>query len=211
MLHIETVAPATLELLKKLMEDKRLKNFVLVGGTSLSLQLGHRISVDLDLFTSEAFDEMDLSAYLTSEYGLMLDFISGRTVKGEIQGVQIDCIAHTYPWIAPSLQIDGIRLASIPDICAMKLNAIAGSGTRIKDFIDIAYLSSYLSLTEMLKAYEQKYHANALIPLKALAYWEDINFSEPIKMFDSVPFQWERIAKGLLAMQNSPQKIFKPI
>ena len=49
MLHKETVSPSTLELLTTLMKDSRLKHFVLVGGTSLSLQLGHRISVDLDL------------------------------------------------------------------------------------------------------------------------------------------------------------------
>jgi len=45
MLHKETVGNATLELLKKLMADERLKDFVLVGGTALSLQMGHRISI----------------------------------------------------------------------------------------------------------------------------------------------------------------------
>jgi len=49
MLHYETIAPATRELLNKLMLDDRLQDFVLVGGTSLALQLGHRLSVDLDL------------------------------------------------------------------------------------------------------------------------------------------------------------------
>ncbi len=49
MLHYETIAPATRELLNKLMSDDRLQDFVLVGGTSLALQLGHRLSVDLDL------------------------------------------------------------------------------------------------------------------------------------------------------------------
>ena len=51
MLHKETIDTATLELLKRLMGDERLQDFVLVGGTSLALQMGHRISVDLDLFT----------------------------------------------------------------------------------------------------------------------------------------------------------------
>ena len=47
MLHKETVDASTLELLKQLMADRRLKDFVLVGGTALSLQMGHRISADL--------------------------------------------------------------------------------------------------------------------------------------------------------------------
>ena len=51
MLHYETIAPATRKLLNRLMSDNRLHDFVLVGGTSLALQLGHRLSVDLDLFT----------------------------------------------------------------------------------------------------------------------------------------------------------------
>ena len=63
MLHKETVSPSTLELLTTLMKDCRLKHFVLVGGTSLSLQLGHRISVDLDLFSDLSFDESELSSY----------------------------------------------------------------------------------------------------------------------------------------------------
>lgn len=57
MLHTETVAPKTLELLTKLMNDTTFNHFLLVGGTSLSLQMGHRISIDLDLFSNETFDE----------------------------------------------------------------------------------------------------------------------------------------------------------
>ena len=208
MLHTETVSAATLELLTRLMQDNYLKDFILVGGTSLSLQLGHRISIDLDLFSVTPFNEVDLSSYLTIQYGLELDFISRCTVKGEIQGVQIDCIAHQYPWIKQYTEEKKIRLASVNDISAMKLNAIAGNGSRIKDFIDIAYLSSLLSFTDMLHAYEQKYRANTIIPLKAITYWDDINFSEPIKMLDAKAFQWKKIEKRLLQMQQRPHAIF---
>ena len=72
MLHTETVSPATLELLKHLMNDSRLQDFALVGGTALALQMGHRISVDLDLFSPDCFDEMELSAYLAEHYSLEL-------------------------------------------------------------------------------------------------------------------------------------------
>jgi hypothetical protein len=50
MLHLETVFPATWELLKNLMALEELSEFNLAGGTSLSLQIGHRFSVDLDFF-----------------------------------------------------------------------------------------------------------------------------------------------------------------
>lgn len=73
---------------------------------------------------------------------------------------------------------------------------------------DIAYLSSLLSFTDMLHAYEQKYKANTIIPLKAITYWDDINFSEPIKMLDAKVFQWKKIEKRLLQMQQRPHVIF---
>ena len=63
MLQTQTIAPATLQLLKRFMQDSELRSFRLVGGTSLALQLGHRISVDLDLFTDAAFDEQLLREY----------------------------------------------------------------------------------------------------------------------------------------------------
>lgn len=60
MLHVETVEPDTLELLKRLMDRSYLSTFCLVGGTSLSLQLGHRRSIDLDLFSETDFDGDEL-------------------------------------------------------------------------------------------------------------------------------------------------------
>ena len=76
-------------------------------------------------------------------YRLQTDFMAFATVKGEIDDVQIDCIAHSYPWIKPFAVEEGVRLASLEDICAMKLNAIAGNGTRIKDFVDVAYFEPF--------------------------------------------------------------------
>lgn len=150
MLHYETITPATRELLNTLFSDDHMQDFVLVGGTSLALQLGHRLSVDLDLFCETDFNEEDLRSYLARCYHFQADFMERSTVKGEICGVKIDCIAHCYPWLKPWRQEDGLRLAQLEDISAMKQNAIAGNGTRIKDFIDMAYLSSVFSLEQML-------------------------------------------------------------
>ena len=209
MLHHETIAPTTRELLNKLMSDDRLQDFVLVGGTSLALQLGHRLSVDLDLFTNTDFNEDALRSYLVQTYHFQADFMERSTVKGEIDGVQIDCIAHCYPWLKPCRMEDGWRLADLEDIAAMKLNAIAGNGTRIKDFIDVAYLSSVFSLQQMLGFYEQKYHSNTLMPLKGLIFFDDINKNEPMRMADGNPLQWKRIEKRLLMMDRYPERVYE--
>ena len=211
MLYKETVDASTLELLKRLMADTRLKDFVLVGGTALSLQMGHRISVDLDLFFKSDFDAEELRAYLERTYHLETDYMAYATVKGEINGVQVDCIAHSYPWIRPFVEEDGIRLVSMEDICAMKLNAIAGNDTRIKDFIDVAYLSELYSLNQMLSFYEEKYHANPLMPLKGIVFFDDINKKAPVKMTDGKALDWKMIEKRLLAMEKSPNKVFESL
>ena len=208
MLHKETIDAATLELLKRLMGDERLQGFALVGGTSLALQMGHRISVDLDLFTEKEFEADELREYLEQNYHLQTDYLAFATVKGEVEGVQVDCIAHAYPWLKPFAVEEGVRLASLEDICAMKLNAIAGNGTRIKDFVDVAHLSSRFSLEQMLKFYEEKYQANPLMPLKGIVYFADINKNAPVKMANGKPLDWKSIEKRLLAMEKFPQKVF---
>lgn len=209
MLYKETVTPSTLELLRKLMDDPELQDFVLVGGTSLALQIGHRVSVDLDLFSIHSFVETDLNQYLIDRYHFETDFLARSTVKGEIEGVQIDCLSHAYPLVGETNMYENIRLASIQDIAAMKLNAISGNGTRIKDFIDIAYLAEYMSLNEMLASYQSKYKTmNVLIPVKALTYFDEINFDEPIKMLSSKKFNWKKIENRIYQMLKMPQHTF---
>lgn len=211
MLHKTTIESSTLELLNTLMDDEVLKDFVLVGGTALALQLGHRISVDIDLFSSESFDESELSNYFRTKYHFELDFISKNTLKGEIDGVQIDCIAHQYPWINPFQLVNNIRLASFDDIAAMKLNAIAGNGTRLKDFIDIAFLSCEIPFSQMLVGYQKKYNSNPIIPIKAISHFDDINYNEPIRMARDSKFNWRKIQKRLKNMQDYPDRIFNAL
>lgn len=94
MLRKETVDAGTLELLSMLMQDNRLNDFFLVGGTALALQLGHRKSIDLDLFSLHSFNESELSLHLETSKKFKLDFISKNTIKGEIK---VDFITHAYP------------------------------------------------------------------------------------------------------------------
>ena len=163
MLYKETVSQAALGLLNKIMSDEALDNFILVGGTALALQIGHRISIDIDLFSDVTFNENDLAEYLRAKYRFQLDFITKNTIKGEIDGIQIDFIAHQYPWINSPILAENIRTAGVLDVAAMKLNAIAGNGTRLKDFIDIAFLSDKIPFNKMLEAYESKYNSNPVI------------------------------------------------
>ena len=121
MLHTETVEAGTLDLIKRLMADAELHDFFMVGGTALSLLIGHRISIDIDLFTEKDFDASALRRYL-EQYHRMTDAKTiGNGIFGFIDNVKIDIIAHKYPLIKPLQIIDGIRMSSLEDIGVMKL------------------------------------------------------------------------------------------
>jgi hypothetical protein len=123
----------------------------------------------------------------------------------------VDFIAHQYPLLEGSLIDEGIRMTGLRDIAAMKLNAIVGKGTRVKDFIDVAYLSSYLTSVQILQAYQGKYvNRNPLMAVKSLVYHQDIDSSEPIDMLDK-NYAWQFVEKRLNDMLAEPEKHFEAL
>ena len=166
-----------LELLETLQADPKLSLHFLVGGTSLALQIGHRLSIDLDLFSIAPFEVEPFHKHLIDTYNFEVDKLGINTLIGSISGIKTDFITHAYPLVKPLLLEENLRLASMTDIAAMKLNAISHSGQRLKDFMDIYFLLEIMPLSLMLDAYEAKYsHSNPAIPLKAVVYFDDIDF-----------------------------------
>ena len=209
MLRKETVSAPTLDLLRTLARDDLLKDFFLVGGTALALQIGHRRSEDVDLFSRNSFDEEEMLSAMEANYSFQLDYRRKNTLKGDIAGVKIELITRHYPLVKPLLEIEGVRMASLEDIAAMKLNAVSGNGTRLKDFIDIASLSSKFSLSEMVAAYEKKYASrNPAMVIKALDYHADIDFKEKIDMLDT-NYKWQNVETRLKQMTNHPHQLFR--
>lgn len=209
MLHTETVARSTLELLKMLESESVMSNFNLAGETSLALYLGHRISVDLDLFTPESFDAGKLEIFLRDKYGFRTDFMEKNTLKGTIDGVKIDCITHSYGYLEKPYTESDIRLYSMEDIVAMKLSAIADNGSRLKDFIDIAFLSTRFPFNSMLRLYERKFPGlNLIRPFKAITYFDDIDFEEDIVMLNG-KYDWKLIERRLIDMTQIQNKVFE--
>jgi len=208
MLYKETVETTTLELLASLQQEEILKDFFLVGGTALSLQIGHRISIDLDLFTQKPFETENVLNVLEKKYNYHLDFQSKNSLKGEIGGVKVDLIADQYPLCQDLIIINNIRMATLLEISAMKLNAIMVNGTRLKDFIDIAFLSGFLSLNDMINAYEIKYQTrNTITIIKSVSYFSDINYNEPIKLV-ATNFEWFLIETRLRQIVANPNQVF---
>ena len=191
MLYKKTVESTTLELLNELQLKPYLVGFYLVGGTALALRIGHRRSVDLDLFSNFNFDEVQLLENLTADYNFKLFFSANNTIKGSIDGVKVDLLSHRYPLVAEPVIEEGIEMLSLQDIIAMKLNAISGSGQRVKDFIDIFYLLRKFSIEQMIGFYKEKYtQYNEVSILKSLVYFDDIDFNDWPEIIDEPGLKW---------------------
>ena len=173
MLHYETIEPATLELLIGLMNEPLLADTRLVGGTALALQLGHRSSIDLDLFGSFSCDEIEMRKVLASLGELHVINTSTNVKLFTINGVKVDIVNYDSPWIDNMVMEDGLRLTSIQEIAAMKVRAIVGRGTR-KDFVDLYYLLQYFTMKEILDLFFKKYpDVNDFVAIRSLTYFED--------------------------------------
>ncbi len=197
MLHKETVSEGTLDLINRLMADEQLKDFYLVGGTALSLMIGHRISIDIDLFIDKNFDAPAMAEYLKSQYETEVRSLNKNSVSGFMEGIKFDLISHRYPHVKSIENIEGIRMLSLQDIAAMKVNAIVGNGTRIKDFIDIYYLLKQITYEQVMESYLKKYpDVNPEIARASLLYHKDIDFTINITLLKE-PVSWPSIDKGI--------------
>lgn len=182
-------------------------SFALAGGTALALRLGHRISVDLDLFSPESFDSEQLAEEIQKSEALFQLRTMPNTINAIADGVKIDCIAHRYNQLAPIETINYYRLYSIKDIAAMKLSAVGGRGAR-KDFYDIAALLSVMTLSEMIECFVQKYpNADTFHTIRALSYFEDADDEDEVILCSTTPKalrNWQSVQSILL---NNIKKI----
>jgi hypothetical protein len=171
--HGETIAAPMRQLLTELMATPELAAFRLVGGTALALHLGHRKSVDIDLFSCDPFSSEMVGESLASTFALSQVTYRENTLLCQINGIKVDLIAHRYPWVSPPVEHDGVRLASLEDIAAMKLNAIANRGSK-KDFWDVAALLDRFSCDELQGLYQRRYpHMDLWQATRSLLYFDD--------------------------------------
>jgi predicted nucleotidyltransferase component of viral defense system len=197
MLHTQTVEPHTLSLLEELMQMPALKDFSLVGGTALSLLYGHRKSKDLDLFSPAPFENERIVAALEKKYKKGFDNRTSTPRFGIfcfINNIKVDLVRHPHPQIRPVALHDDIRMFSVEDIIAMKVQAVLGRGKK-KDFWDIAELLHHFTVADFVKIHAEKYSTqNLLITVpQAITYFSDAEESEdPVSLKKQ---SWDEIKK----------------
>lgn len=198
MLPSKAVEPTLLELIKILQSKPYLQGFHLVGGTALALHFGHRKSIDIDLFSNFDFDASALLEQIHQDFSFQLFSTASNTLKGRIGNINVDILAHRYRLLSEPEVNQGISLLSIPDIIAMKLNAVSTSGQRSKDFIDIYYLLNENKLGQMLEFYKEKYNQeNVSFVLKSLIWFEDVDLADWPVMIENPKLKWADVTKRI--------------
>ncbi|KIO51615.1 nucleotidyl transferase AbiEii/AbiGii toxin family protein [Flavobacterium hibernum] len=211
MLYKETVCQEMWELLQRLMKDEKLKDHILVGGTALALRLGHRLSVDIDLFTTKKFNSQMMLQYLHNTYGTDQEESQfyPNTVLTFIDNIKVDIVTHDYPLLNTVETIEGVRMISNEDIGAMKLHAIHQSGNRYKDFVDMYFMLEQEPLKFYLQAYQRKYDKDPYWASRGLNTYDKITTFDGVDMLKGKEQKWNNIQKRLELAVKNPLYKFK--
>jgi hypothetical protein len=198
-LHLSILPEEQLRLFKTLSGQSFIKDFYLAGGTCLALQIGHRQSIDFDFFIPADFNT-SLIVNTLSQIGVYTrDNEEKNTVNGSLNGVRISFFGYRYGIIDDFIKVGNIRLAGLKDIAAMKLEAIAGRGSK-KDFIDMFFLLQHYSLRDMLSFHSLKYGtglSNQYHLLKSLVYFADAE-DEAMPIM-KVKIKWKEVMAKIIA------------
>lgn len=167
-LHLNTVSDLLWNSLNTLMSIEAFNDFRLVGGTSLSLQQGHRESTDIDLFTDAAYGSIDfnrleeilIETFPYTSISSVGEVVFGRSYfigENQDNALKLDVYYSNEPFIFPVLLSGIVRLAPNEEIAAMKFEVITNATKgRKKDFWDIHELLDVFTLEEMIEFYLQR-------------------------------------------------------
>jgi hypothetical protein len=189
-MYINTIPEETHKLLDSFNNDSLPLDTYLAGGTAISLQIGHRKSMDLDFFTKHEFNEDQWIQKLEKSYNLELFSKDWQTIIGDINNVKFSLFYYKYPLIKKLIQFENIKLASLGDLAAIKLDTVISRGTK-RDLVDIYFLAQKFGLDNLYKFYDQKFgnfEEREIMIKKSLIYFDDAeNDVDPNMLVD---FKW---------------------
>lgn len=171
---------------------------ILAGGTALALQLGHRISVDLDFFTSVKFQSEKVVSELRAR-ALTFQLLSESSgmLLALVNGVKFSLFEYEYPFICPTTKYEGLTLAGVGDIAAMKVLAISQRGCR-RDFVDLYTILQVLPFSQVATCLVQKFGAPRLNPIyigKSLVYFHDAEIEPDSQYITGREIDWRKIKR----------------
>jgi predicted nucleotidyltransferase component of viral defense system len=202
-LHLDILPEKQLRLLETLSSQLFITDFYLAGGTCLALQIGHRRSIDFDFFIPDDFETSTIINRLAQIGSYQRDNEEKNTINGSLNGVRISFFGYRYDIIDDFKTFNKIRLAGLKDIAAMKLEAIAGRGSK-KDFIDLYFLLQQYTLEEIFSFHALKYGiglSNQYHHLKSLVYFADAETEAMPVMI--TPLDWNYVKNQIISFTKS--------
>jgi hypothetical protein len=194
-----TVIPASTETaLCSLRDAHLLDRFYLAGGTGLALQFGHRLSLDLDFFSQDHFDEEMLLQRIQALDGFALVAKAPHTLHATIGETKVSFLGYAYPLLFPTNPFLDVPVADPRDIACMKVSAIAGRGTK-RDFVDLYLCVKQHGLNEILRLFDEKYaqtNYSRIHILKSLTFFGDAEKDPMPHML--VPLDWDTVKQFFL-------------
>lgn len=191
--HREVLPEGWAPALEELAGRSALESFYLSGGTGLALHLGHRRSVDLDLFRETEVDPADIQSRLRGLPDLLIRQAGRGTLHLTLRGIAVSFLHFPYPLLFPLARLDALAVSDPRDIACTKVNAIATRGSR-RDFVDLYACAQQVGLQQILTWFEEKFRStpyNRLHVYKALTYFRDAE-AEPMPDM-LVPLEWRDV------------------
>ena len=203
----------TRPLLKKIRPILTEKTFYLAGGTGLALQLGHRVSEDLDFFTGSTFETLSLYTSFKAKVDRIHEILSeSQTLIVDLEGVKCSFFYYDVPLIFEIILFDELRIADWRDILAEKFKTVAQRGSK-KDFYDIYFAIQIkkIPLEESLSIFKRRFHYSGLNfyhVLRSLTYFEDADLEPDPNVLKGYDFAWERVKSFFLENQKELEDLF---
>lgn len=196
-MFVRVLSPTTRSNLALVAGTPLADQFYLAGGTAVALHLDHRRSYDLDFFIPERDFPSDLPRRELMHLGELVVLHEGAgTFVGTLDGGQISFFIYPYPLLESTVTFKGVQVAQLPDLAAMKLDAISSRGTK-RDFIDLYQIcQDVFPLRKVIQHFERKYadvRYSMVHLLKSLKYFEDAE-SDPMPPM-LVPLEWVEVKR----------------
>jgi hypothetical protein len=200
-------------LLKKIFPSIDNQGFYLAGGSGLALQIGHRVSEDLDFFTFQPFVSSSLATSLAAKVNRLEEILMEvQTLIADLEGVKCSFFYYEIPLIFEVVSYEGLKIADWRDILTEKFKTLAQRGSK-KDFYDIfcTLRSDKISLAEAVSIFKKRFQSsgvNSYHVLRSLAYFEDANPEPDPKMLSRFEVSWQEVRSFFRDRQPEFEKYF---
>lgn len=180
-MHIEIFSSKQVSLLPYIKGFK--KSFYLVGGTAIALHIGHRHSIDFDLFTDKQLNKVRIKGKLNeipfNKIPIFEDFDQLHLLINE---VKITFFSFPFPIKHPVKVGENMNMPTLLTLAAMKAFAL-GRRAKWKDYVDLYFIiRDYHSLKEICAEAEEIFGQQFSEKLfrQQLAFYKDIDYTEQV-------------------------------